>query len=420
MLRQFSDGFFARYGDRTSVQVENTLLKIHFCRTPDMLGRVYQCDTCQHRHYVYNSCGDRHCPECAGARRADWIEKTEELLHPDVTYFQCVFTLPDRLSSLVLGNRRQLYALLFNAAWQAIDKSVSSECGIKPAALMVLHTWNQRLGHHPHVHAIVPGNGPSLDGQSWKRVRMTQPRHDKPSRPLLVDYKSLGHRFRDAYIAGVKRLIKSGKLKIESREATEKLLEELSTIDWATFIQPPPRNECKPEHIVRYLARYMTGGPISDKRLVKVERGRVHFLARSKDKSGRQEEVSLDGAEFVRSWSLHILPKGFTKVRSFGAWAYTKRSEYQELINRLCPPREDESTITASGLAAEDESQPEHEVLCPQCAVADIKSVMRLVDMQCKPKWSELFYGEGHPAWLRSLHIPRVHNRHSQGELVST
>ncbi len=100
----------------------------------------------------------------------------------------------------------------------------------------------------------------------------------------------MGHRFRDAYIAGVKRLIKSGKLKMESREATEKLLEELSTIDWAAFIQPPPRNECKPEHIVRYLARYMTGGPISDKRLVKVERaGFTSWLDPKTSRAGKKK-----------------------------------------------------------------------------------------------------------------------------------
>lgn len=337
-----------------------------------------------------------------------------------MTYFQCVFTLPDRLSSLVLGNRRELYGLLFSAAWQAIDKSVSSECGIKPAALMVLHTWNQRLGHHPHIHAIVPGNGPSLDGQSWKSVRSTQPRHNRPSRPLLVDYKSLGHRFRDAYIAGVKRLIKSGKLKMQSREETEELLEQLAAIDWAAYIQPPPRDESRPEHIVRYLARYMTGGPISDKRLVKVENGRVHFMARSKDKSGRQVEVDLEGADFVRSWSLHILPKGFTKVRSFGAWAYTRRSEYLELVKRLCPPKADAPASSAGHATADAENQAELEVLCPHCAQSNIKSVMRLVELQRKPKWSELFYGEGHPAWLESLHVPRVHDRHSQRELVST
>jgi hypothetical protein len=397
------------------VQVENTLLKMHFCRTPDMLGRVYECGSCQHRHYVYNSCSDRHCPQCMGARRADWIDKTEQLLHSQVTYFQCVFTLPDRLSSLVLGNRRELYALLFDAAWQALNGQIASECGIQPAALMVLHTWNQRLGHHPHVHAIVPGNGPSLDGESWKPVRMTQPRHNKPSRPILVDYKTLGHRFRDAYIAGVRRLIKSGKLKMESPEAIDQLLQDLALIDWAAYIQPPPRDESQPEQIVRYLARYMTGGPISDKRLLKVEDGNVYFLARSKDKSGRQEPAKLSGEEFVRAWSLHILPKGFTKVRSFGAWAYTKRAEYQSLCRQL-RPQTDEPPRAEQAQGAEQEP----EILCAQCAQRNIKSVMRLVEVQHRPSWAELFYGEGHPEWFEQLHIPRIKPARAKREAVAT
>lgn len=123
-----------------AVQVENTLLKIHFCRTPAMRGHVYECTRCEGRHYVYNSCGDRHCPQCTGGRRADWVEKTEDLLRDDVTYFQCVFTLPDRLSSLVLGNRRELYDLLFEAAWKSIDARVKKECDLQTAATMVLHT----------------------------------------------------------------------------------------------------------------------------------------------------------------------------------------------------------------------------------------------------------------------------------------
>lgn len=127
ILKRYSDAFFERYRGKVAVQVENTLLKLHFCRTPAM-------------RYVYNSCGDRHCPQCMGARRADWIEGTEKLLRDDVTYFQVVFTLPDRLSSLVLGNRRALYDLLFQASWNALQKRVKKECGIRPAAAMVLHT----------------------------------------------------------------------------------------------------------------------------------------------------------------------------------------------------------------------------------------------------------------------------------------
>ena len=140
ILKRYSEAFFERYRGKVAVQVENTLMKLHFCRTPAMRGHVYKCDQCLAKHYVYNSCGDRHCPQCMGARRADWIEGTEKLLRDDVTYFQVVFTIPDRLSSLVLGNRQELYDLLFQSAWKALHKRVKKECGIQPAAAMVLHT----------------------------------------------------------------------------------------------------------------------------------------------------------------------------------------------------------------------------------------------------------------------------------------
>lgn len=140
ILRRYASAFVERYRGRLAVQVENTLLKLHFCRTPALRGRVYECERCSAKHPVYNSCGDRHCPQCMGSRRADWIDKTERLLRNDVTYFQVVFTLPDRLSSLVLGNRRALYDLLFESSWKAIDKQVKQECGLRTAAAMVLHT----------------------------------------------------------------------------------------------------------------------------------------------------------------------------------------------------------------------------------------------------------------------------------------
>ncbi len=133
---------------------------------------------------------------------------------------------------------------------------------------------------------------------------------------------------------------------------------------------------------MRYLARYMTGGPISDKRLIKVEDDQVYFWARSKDKSGRQERVNLPGDEFVRAWSMHILPKGFTKVRSFGAWAYTKRDEYKKLCEQLCPQLVEPASSQGEG---DDDEEPE--VLCAQCAQRNIKSVMRLIEMQHRPSW---------------------------------
>jgi len=119
------------------------------CRTATLKGRLYECPKCHSEINVYNSCVDRHCPQCSGARRANWLEKTEQLVLPQVNYFQVVFTLPAQLSGLILGNRQALYDLLFHTAWRALDEKLRATGQFQPAAQLVLHTWNQRLGHHP-------------------------------------------------------------------------------------------------------------------------------------------------------------------------------------------------------------------------------------------------------------------------------
>ncbi len=127
-----------------------------------------------------------------GARRADWVNQTAQLLRADTAYFQVVFTIPDKLSSLVLGNRRPLYKLLFRSASSALQRSIRDECGMQAAATMVLHTWNQRLGHHPHVHALVPGSGPSLDGRQWVPCRYDPSDSEETSTAVLGGQQGIG------------------------------------------------------------------------------------------------------------------------------------------------------------------------------------------------------------------------------------
>jgi len=150
-----------------------------------------------------------------------------------VTYFQVVFTLPEQLSALALGNRSVLYKLLFGSAWKALSKSIRDELGMRPAAAKVLHTWNQRLEHHPHIHALVPSCGPSLDGKSWIPCRMT---------------KGTIH-------SGVERLLKAGKLKVLDSLELKETLATLKLIDWVVFIEGPLKPDSKPEHVLKYLAR---------------------------------------------------------------------------------------------------------------------------------------------------------------------
>ena len=157
LLRQYTPAYLQRCGHQAVPQVQSVLAKLALCRTAALGGHTYECPQCQHCGQVYNSCIDRHCPQCSGGRRADWLDKTAELLLPNIDYFQVVFTLPEDLWALMPGNRRSTYRLLFHAAWEALREVLREELGCEPAALMVLHTWNQRLEHYPHLHALVPG-----------------------------------------------------------------------------------------------------------------------------------------------------------------------------------------------------------------------------------------------------------------------
>ncbi len=277
ILVQNTERFIRRHGRGLSRHVENTLLRIHHCRSEALGKRVYRCDACNYETTVFNSCGDRHCPNCAGAKRRDWLDKTLRVICPGVTYFQVVFTLPGELSALALGNRTEIYNLLFETAWQSLRTKVEKELGIQAAGLAVLHTWDQRLEHHPHVHLMVPGNGPSLDGTSWVNCRLTKGTKGKPPAPFLVDNKELGREFRDLFLSRLTEAVSRGQIRLEEPGYISDLIDDLEARDWVVFIEGPPRPDCGPDQMVKYLTRYLTGGPISNQRIVGERDGQVHL-----------------------------------------------------------------------------------------------------------------------------------------------
>lgn len=382
-------------------QVQSTLAKLSLCRTWKLGGRLHECESCGHRQTRYNSCGDRHCPTCSGSKRADWLDSTAGLLLPKVDYFQVVFTIPDKLSSLALGNRQVMYNLLFQSAWRALKHVVEGEQGFEAAAVMVLHTWNQKLEPHAHVHALVPGGGPSLrDPNVWVTSRCRSgKRHDGP---FLADAKDLRRTFRDAFLRGLKRLHARDELKLDGdwshlqdAGALKDYLEPLERVDWVTFIEPPPENS-RPEHVVKYLARYMTGGPISDRRLISHDEDTVTFYARSGTKMpGGQLSPSslyeLTGIEFTRCWSMHILPKGFTKTRRFGGYSNRHRQRYVAKCLSLLKAivREDLPNPTVEPTSEETEV-----IRCTNC-----NHVAQLIVEEPRPSWRAVMTGEHRPRW---------------------
>ena len=391
------------------------MAKLSVCRTAALGGHRYRCDDCETETTLYNSCGDRHCPQCAGARRADWVDSTAQLLLEGVEYYQVVFTLPDKLSALALGNRQAIYDLLFQASWQALRTTVNAEQAFDPAALMVLHTWNQELGAHAHVHALVPGGGPSLKGESWKRTE----RFGRPTSIYLVDESELRRVYREAFISGLRQLHGQGKLKLagEFEELNsplfwEAFLKQLVSTKWVVYIQPPPKENVRPETVVKYLGRYLTGGPISDRRLISVDDDRVTFWARAATTAGgdrRQVPVSLPAVEFVRRWTLHILPHGYTKSRRFGGWSNTRRQSYLTQCKELLgiKPSEaatdplpcDDSSSRRDLTELDDAGDSEYSkarLCCPHC-----QRQMRPLAFQDKPSWRVLMNGPRRPAWYQ-------------------
>jgi hypothetical protein len=409
LLRQYAAGYVERYRPQAAPQVQSTLAKLSLCRTAALGGRRYQCTGCASECLVYNSCGDRHCPQCAGAKRSDWLESTAELLLPGLEYFQVVFTIPETLSSLTLGNRRVMYDLLFQTAWQSLRAVIGEEQGFEASAAMVLHTWNQQLEPHVHVHAVVPGGGPSLRGE---RRWVTSHRRDVPHAvaPYLVDADVLRQRFRQTFLAGLRRLHERGALKLggpwsalQSPAAFEAWLAPLEQVNWVTYIQPPPQRDSAPEQVLKYLARYLTGGPISDRRLISHEQGQVTFWARTGVKAGGdrddREPVTLPGPEFVRRWSLHILPKGFVKTRRFGGYSNRQRPQFLQAYQELGPagprpvpiePEPPTPVLTCLESGVRETAEP----CCAACG-----KPMQCIAERTRDSWSIVMTSRDRPRW---------------------
>jgi putative transposase/transposase-like zinc-binding protein len=408
LLRQYAAGYVAQFRRQAAPQVQSTLAKLSLCRTAALGGHRFRCGSCDSECAVYNSCGDRHCPQCSGAKRADWLTSTAELLLPGIKYFQVVFTIPDRLSSLGLGNRPEIYDLLFHSAWQSLRDVIAEEQGFEAAAAMVLHTWNQKLEPHAHVHALVPGGGPALQGERrWLTSRRRQVRHCDGQ--YLVDADKLRLRFRETFLEGLKRLHRLGQLKLDGEwarlrdgSAFEVWLQPLETITWVAYIEPPPTKQSAPEQVLKYLARYLTGGPISDRRLISQENGTVTFRARTGRKTGGDprdfEPLTLPGPEFVRRWSLHILPKGYVKTRRCGGYSNRHRQRYVSQCQALLraagihptPAETDTQLPDLADVCDADSTEPS----CPTCG-----ALLHCIAAQHRGHWFDIMNGPHRPGW---------------------
>ena len=290
------------------------------CRTSALGGRLQRCDHCGRESPLYNSCRNRHCPKCQSLDQALWVEAQIEDLIP-VSYFHQVFTVPHGLIPFFRRDPTKAFALLFEAVAKTVVEVCRRHLGATPGLIVVLHTWNQQLGYHPHLHCIVTGGGLSLDESGWI-----------PSKPrFFLPVRKLSKVFRGKLLEALDHGLTTGLLTLP-KDAARLLLRRAATQEFVVYSKPPMTG---PEQVLRYLGRYTHRIAISNERIVAHQNGRVSFHYKDRKDQGRRKTVTLVGSEFVRRWLRHVVAKGFVRVRHFGLLANGVKSRRLALARTL-------------------------------------------------------------------------------------
>jgi hypothetical protein len=333
VVRRFKDDYVARFGHLMMPSQKKALADIAACMTAQMGGHQYQCRDCGQSFWVYHGCRNRACPACHGRQTRDWLgARQAELLPCD--YYHIVATVPEETRHLFLSDQKFMYALFMRTvAGAVIDLTRDRKyLGATPGILMVLHTWTGQMGYHPHVHLLVTGGGVSDDGQSWR----------EPPGQFLLPVKALSKliaaRFRDM-------------LKKTKPDTFNRLPRKTWKQPWYTFCKHYGRGR---KAVVEYLARYAFRIAITNTRIVAMDDTHVTLKYKQRE-TGEWKVCRLTGVEFLRRFLMHVLPKGFHKLRYYGLWHPSKRNLQQRarlllaLLGRLRPAE----PVLIADLAAE-------------------------------------------------------------------
>ena len=371
VLRNFATAYSEAY-HASSCQAR-VLSQLPLCRTASLGGHKLRCDSCGHEQISYNSCRNRHCPRCQAAARAEWLaDRERELL--DVPDFHVVFTLPDELAAIALQNKRLCYGLLFRAAARTL-RTIAADpkhLGAQIGFLAVLHTWSQNLLHHPHVHCVVPGGGISPDRERWIACRAN----------FFLPVRVLSRLFRRLYVQGLQDAFAKGDVELHGRleelrqaSAWTRTLAQVRRKEWVVYAKPPFGG---PVQVLKYLARYTHRVAISNRRIVAVDDERVSFRWKDRSSDSGSRTMTLAGVEFVRRFLLHVLPKGFVRIRHFGFLANRSRKEKIPLARRLIGQQESHSQPPPSSTHSPVDS-PASPNRCPNCQVGRLVVVQELL-----------------------------------------
>ena len=322
---------------------------IRSCRTSKLGGEIYMCDRCKKHHIKYNSCRNRNCPQCQNTQKAKWIADREDQIL-ETKYYHVVFTLPDKLNECCLSNQRIMYASLFRAAWETLNgfgwnrKYLGGQLG----TTMVLHTWGSNLSYHPHVHCIVPGGGVTLSNK-WKSVN--------GKGKYLFPVKELSKVYRAKYLSAIK---KSG------INLSAPLYKELYKKSWVVYAKPAFGNA---EVLIKYLARYAYKTAITHHRITRYNKDRVSFSYTDYRHRNQNKMLTISTWEFVRRFSLHILPKGFCRIRHYGLLNAAWKQILFQHTSRLKAKKDWKELWKEKGLVVDR---------CPSCKKGKMEYVAKL------------------------------------------
>jgi predicted Zn-ribbon and HTH transcriptional regulator len=327
IVRQYGHEFRRSHG--LPLSHLKVLRAIETCRTAALGGHRERCASCSFERYAYNSCRNRHCPKCQALTRAQWLEARQSELLP-VPYFHNVFTLPHELNPLILckeENQRVILDLLFRAAAETLLAFGRNNLGAVPGLTMVLHTWDQQLRAHFHVHCLITGGGLALDGSRWIK---SHPRY-------LFPVRALGKVFRGKFLDGLRRLYDGGELVLPAAvkdvaalakpECFYALLSKLRHKPWVVYSKAPFAG---PEKLLAYLGRYTHRVALSNQRLISCSDGIVRFHYRDRKDRDTPKIAELPADEFLRRFLRHVLPKRFLRIRHYGLLANRRKAELFE------------------------------------------------------------------------------------------
>lgn len=341
-----------------------TLDAVRRCRTSALGSHIDGCTSCGHLRISYNSCHNRHCPKCQGKEREEWIDAREKELLP-VPYFHVVFTLPDTLNKLCMHKPKAVYDMLFAAAWSVLNSFGNDHkwLGAQAGMISILHTWGQTMTLHPHLHCIVPGGGLTKQGK-WKTA--------KSDGKYLFNVKAMSIAFRGKFIAALKKQL--------PQEMTKPFVDALYKHCWVVYAKRPFTG---PQSVIEYLGRYTHKIAISNHRIKSVDANIVTFSYKDYKHGSVKKEMTLEAIEFIRRYSMHILPKGLVRIRHYGILSSTAKKAASIIIKEQLPQ-------AIKPVVTKPAPQPYNPKQCLCCKKETMETLMRFKGRGPPVEWKQV------------------------------